>query len=233
MILIVMVLNLCVGCEKSLQSNNGTTSEEKTNSTATLNHDEESTNEKLTELSTNWEDMMFDINGELYHLSTSYKALEKNGWVVDYENCKYEKDYIMEPGEYTLQSHDIFHDQYQENEGRERFYITMSFYNNTNQKTTWSEASVSCFSASISENTDVVYEINYPSITLANEIAWGATLDEIKAAFGEPQSQKESQYQPTEYTLFYYNNEETKEMTLVVHEKYGLIQIKLQESFNQ
>lgn len=122
------------------------------------------------ELSANWADLQFQLEGQVLTLPCDYKDIEALGYSVDLSDYGYENGYILNPNDKTYSTIDL--------ENAEGAEITVGFINTGDE----AKDILECQIWSIGSRTTYVDAV--PNLVFPGGITWGATLEEVEAAYG-------------------------------------------------
>lgn len=116
------------------------------------------------------------IDGKVYHLPFDY-ALISDEWTFDMADYGHAEGYVMNPEDKVTSTISLENPKFDEDLD---YYV--GFVNAGTEAKDIKETSV------YSVDIDITWTDtnNYPSVVLPKGITWGATLDEVKAAYGEP-----------------------------------------------
>ena len=193
-----------------------TTTEEKTEEETTEDTQEETTEASTTapvdtgDLSTDLASKQISIDGTIYTLPFDY-ALISNDYTFDLADYGKEDGYVLNPGDKVLCT------VYLENSNFDSsFDFSVGFKNYGSDVKDIKETSIWAL------DTDIRWcdSTNYPSIILPGGITWGSTVDDVKAAYGEPTSDP---YRAEELAYWEYSYEiDDYEVRLTIYDEYGL-----------
>ena len=173
-----------------------------------------------TAVSENWEDMTFSLDGRVFEVPTRYSELESAGWTFALQDYGVEGDYYLNPGD-TAGTVNLHNEQYPD-----ELNINMSIYflNPTDQLLELMDCDIASFRLNIMSYDSELPE-SYPTIELAKGIGFGATLEEITEAYGEPAASYDAgDYEFVQYEKITENNE-FYVMSLQIDNEVGLTQI--------
>ncbi len=116
------------------------------------------------------------IDGKVYHLPFDY-ALISNDWTFDMADYGHPEGYLMNPDDKVTSTVRLENPNFDEDLD---YYV--GFVNASNEAKDIKETSV------YSVDFDITWAdtTNYPSVVLPKGITWGATIADVKAAYGEP-----------------------------------------------
>ena len=171
------------------------------------------------EISDEWTDMDFVLDGVKYSLPVSYHELEANGWTFDLAAYGYADGYIMNAGDKTYGTIELENSKFNEKLG-----CTVGFINLDSSPKDITDCEIWCFHL----ETDHGFKLldNVPSMTIAKGISMGSTREEVIAAFGET----DDVYEATDYgyCTLSYKVDYTYYLAITVYDEYGVTSIKLE-----
>ena len=223
----VIVINADQSSAEILDNGSSTTEEtteadtEEETTEATEEETTEATTEAATEasapgdLSDDLYSEQISIDGVVYHLPFDY-SLISDKYTFDLADYGKEDGYQLEANEYTLST------IYLENsEIDEDFDYTVGFKNTTSEAKDIKSTSIWAM------DFDMTYcdTTNYPKVVLPKGITWGSTLDEVKAAYGEP-SQDPYYADSLGYWSYTYEDDDLDySVELIIYEDKGVTEI--------
>ncbi|MCP1101928.1 putative small lipoprotein YifL [Aequitasia blattaphilus] len=170
-----------------------------------------------------WTEMEFIFDGvNMKLLETPYKTLEENGWTFNMADYGYEDGYILNPKDKLTSTIDLTNEKYLEDKYAVR--VSAGFINTTDGAVDVTESNVWAIQADVS--SAMKKGEPYPDFVLAGGITWGATYEEIKAAYGEP-SEEPYRSEDLGYYTYEYKNEYSQNMRFVVYDEMGLTEIDI------
>ena len=190
------------------------TEEEKTEeeSKESNNKEEKKKNDK-SEISDDWEDMQFTMDGEFYALPMTFSVLEDEGWEINTD--VYDDGDEVEPGDTKVVC--IYNDDYDEDLST---FVSVTNYGKSTKSL--SDCVIRNFSVDAAFADELLKDI--PEIVVAQGITWGSTADEVVEAFGEPESIYEAESLGY-VTYTYENDDEDCEMEFMIFENTGVTEI--------
>ena len=223
----VIVINADQSSAEILDNGSSTTEEtteadtEEETTEATEEETTEATTEAATEasapgdLSDDLYSEQISIDGVVYHLPFDY-SLISDKYTFDLADYGKEDGYQLEANEYTLST------IYLENPDiDEDFDYTVGFKNTTSEAKDIKSTSIWAmdFDMTFCDTT------NYPKVVLPKGITWGSTLDEVKAAYGEP-SQDPYYADSLGYWSYTYEDDDLDySVELIIYEDKGVTEI--------
>jgi hypothetical protein len=172
-------------------------------------------------VSDKWTDLDIMIDGVVYKFPYDYDKLQKNGWSFDLAEYDYEDGYILNKGDQTYSTIEMYNKKY--GYGYDSFAIWCGFQNFSDN----AQDITKCDLWSIELDMAMGFEpLNkYPDVKIAKGITFGSTEQEVIAAFGEC----DDIYISNEfgYKTYEYQNNYTQYMTLTISDKYGVTSIDL------
>lgn len=178
--------------------------------------------------SADWTSLLIKIDGVEYSFPYSYNLLKTNGWDFNIQDYLEEgqTEFLLEEGEYTYSTTKLKNPSYGDKLGTAEIYIGFKNYDTETKNIIdcdlWALEVVAVYGSQLIEN--------HPEIELPGGIRFGATYDEIIAAYGEPtEINDESEY----YIQLDYDHDYNQHMTLYVYkgehdgEATGLLDVEL------
>ena len=159
-----------------------------------------------------WSDMIFAIEEKTYRLPFSYQDI-KDEWYFN-EDYGFDDSFLTEPGEGRYCSIDLDSDIYDMD-------LMVGTINSSASTKPITRNNIWAIGMSIEACK------SYPSLLLPKGITWGSSLDEIKAAYGEPQEVPDYETD-TEYCTIEYSLDYEYYMTLVIYDEGGLKAVTLE-----
>ena len=193
-----------------------TTNESTEKATETSSKDN-SSKESSVDLSDDLFSGEFSFNGKKMTIPFDYSEISSE-YTFDLADYGKEEGYSLKPGEYVLSTVSL------ENPNIDSgFSFYVGFKNLGTEDTDIKKTSV----YSINMDSKWCDSDNYPKVVLPKGITWGSTLDDIKAAYGEPTT--EPYYSDTlKYWEYQYSSsDKSYQITLTIYEEFGLTGIDL------
>ncbi len=223
----VIIINADQSSAEILDNGSSTTEEtteadtEEETTEATEEETTEATTEAATEASAPGElsddlySEQISIDGVVYHLPFDY-SLISDKYTFDLADYGKEDGYQLEANEYTLST------IYLENsEIDEDFDCTVGFKNLTSEAKDIKTTSIWAM------DFDMTYceTDNYPKVVLPKGITWGSTLDEVKAAYGEPTEDPYYADSLGYWSYTYSDDDLDYSVDLIIYEDKGVTEI--------
>lgn len=144
------------------------------------------------ELSGDWKNMQFQLNGQVFTLPCDYKDIEALGYSFDLSEYGYENGYILNKDDTTTST------IYLENaEGAE---LSVGFINTSDEPKDILECQIWAIGASIT------YCDAVPDLVFPGGITWGSTLEEVEATYGTL-DEEDIYISDLGYTSYSYNDD--------------------------
>ncbi|MCR5632673.1 MAG: hypothetical protein K6F60_04185 [Eubacterium sp.] len=163
-------------------------------------------------------DCQFAMDGTVYTLPFDY-SLISDKYTFDLADYGYEDGYILNPKDKVTSTIELESDDLDENVN---FWV--GFLNTGSEAKDIKETAVWAYSIDINwAETD-----KYPEIILPKGITWGSSVDDVKAAYGEP---TEDPYRAEElgYWSYTYKSEDYDVyLTLTIYDDKGITKIEYQ-----
>lgn len=155
------------------------------------------------QLSSNWKDLQFQLNGQVLTLPCDYSDIEALGYSFDLSDYGYENGYILNPGDST------FSTIYLENaEGAE---LSVGFINTGDE----AKDILECQIWSITGN--VAYEDVVPDLVFPGGITWGDSLEDVEAAYGPLDEEQIYTSDDGEMKAYYYEGDDGERMDVDIY----------------
>lgn len=171
------------------------------------------------ELSDDWTDMQFMLDGNLYELPVSYRELEANGWSFDLADYGYTDGYIMNPGDKTYSTIELSNPDYDED-----LMVWVGFINTGDKAQDILDCDIWAFQMDTCVGSRQLE--NYPDMEIAGGIGFGSTREEVEAAFGECEDiyEADSGYN---YVVYNYEMDYDYYLKLTIYEDKGVTAIDI------
>ena len=165
-------------------------------------------------LSDDWLDMEFSLDGEIHTMPEYFGFLAEEGWEV--KDSGIGEGYVLNPGEMTFGTVDIYNKEY----GKD-LHFQVGFANTSDRVKEITECSIYSIEVDIKFiQNEPIDEV--PELVVANDITWGSTAEDIIDAFGEADYEQNED----EYTFYSYNGEHGETLSFCVYDEYGVTQIE-------
>ena len=122
------------------------------------------------QLSDNWTDLQFQLEGQVFTLPCNYSDIEALGYTFDLSDYGYDNGYILNPGDSTYSTIHL--------ENEEGAELTVGFTNTGDEAKDILECQIWSVEAE-STYVDAVADLVFPG-----GITWGATLETVEAVYG-------------------------------------------------
>jgi len=132
-------------------------------------------------VSANWYDMEFIMNGVKYCIPFSYSELKADGFVFDITDYGYENGYILNHGDKISSTITVASEEY--GSDYTDFTPSIGFINNSTEAKDIYDCEVWGINMSIMYGSRIID--NYPSIELSQGLTWGSSEAEVLAVFGD------------------------------------------------
>lgn len=191
--------------------------------------DKKDEDEKVDEPSTpsngtidsDWAKLEMSIDGVIYKFPYDFAKLKSNGWTLDLAKYGKENGYILNPGDKTYSTLDLYNTKY--GSEYDSFSIGCGFKNYDNAAKDITECDLWSVNMAIDYGSRL--KKSYPNVEIAKGIKFGAKEADVLAAFGTP----DDTYESTDlgYKTFTYDKDGIKARFKVSNE-HGLVQIEYQ-----
>lgn len=189
--------------ESGTSSKNESKTESNTSSKAAV-----SSSSSSDKISDNWDSFEFMLDGKLYELTFAYKDLEAAGWSFDLSDYGYDDGYILNKGDMVTAIY-LDNDDYDAS-------FEVGIMNSGNKACDITEGQVWKASMSV-EYADE----DWPELLLPGGITWGATVEDIEKAYGEPTD--EPYYSDSlNYYSYEYRTDDFNYLKLTIYDDGGL-----------
>ncbi len=163
-------------------------------------------------VSADWRDFQFSFDGQLYTMPVDYKTVADAGWTFDITDYGYEDGYILNSGDRTTSTIDLENDKYEDVD------VSIGMTNTGDKACDITEGQLWAFDCDISFTDD---DEPKPEIELPGGLTWGSTIEDVIAAYGEPED--EPYYSESlGYYSYEYETENLSTFSLIVYEDKGL-----------
>ncbi len=157
------------------------------------------------------------VDGVVYHLPFAYSII-KDKYTFDLADYGYENGYTLGPNEYILAT--VFLDNADYDSDLD---VSAGFMNTTSEDQDIMETDVWAIEFDITWcKTD-----NYPEVVLPGGITWGATVDDVKAAYGEPEGEPYYAESLNYWSYTYEDEDNDYVVELVIYDDRGLTEISV------
>lgn len=172
-------------------------------------------------IDSDWTKLDIAVDGVIYNFPYDFAKLKSNGWTLDLAKYGKENGYILNPGDKTYSTLDLYSTKY--GSEYDSFSITCGFKNYDNSAKDITECDLWSVSMAIDYGSRL--KKNYPEVEVAKGIKFGAKEADVLAAFGTP----DDTYESTDlgYKTFTYDKDGIKARFKVSNE-FGLVQIEYQ-----
>ena len=170
------------------------------------------------EMSDDWTDMEFVLDGVNYTLPVSYHELEANGWSINLADYGYENGYIMNSGDKTYGTIDLVNPKF-----NQKMRCTVGFVNLDSAPQDITDCSIWIFNLATSYAFSLLD--NVPSMEIAKGIGMGSTKEEVIAAFGETDDVYDASDKG--YYVLKYDMGYMKHLSITVYDEFGVTDIKM------
>lgn len=162
-----------------------------------------------------WEDgLAFSVDGTVVTLPFAYSEI-KDSWIFDLAKYGYEDGYIMNKNDKTYPTIDLTNEAYEAK-------ASVGFINHSDGQKDILDCDIWAFELS----TD--YADTYPEIELPKGIVWGSSVEDVKAAYGEPEDEP-YRAEELKYWEYHYETANEGKIRLTIYDEGGLKGISLQQ----
>ena len=158
-------------------------------------------------VSDDWKDCEFILNNQTYKLAFDYNQIKNNGWSFNLADYGYSNGYIMNKGDKISSTIDLENSNFDSD-------ITVGFTNTSDG----AKDILDCQIWAI--NVDNAFAKKPVTFSFAKGIHNGSTLDEVKAAYGEPKDTYRSD--SLGYWVYTYQDEYSKYFKLTIYDDKGV-----------
>lgn len=172
-------------------------------------------------IDSDWSKLEMSIDGVVYKFPYDFAKLKSNGWTLDLAKYGKENGYILNPGDKTYSTLDLYSTKY--GSEYDSFSIGCGFKNYDNSAKDITECDLWSVNMAIDYGSRL--KKSYPNVEIAKGIKFGAKEADVLAAFGTP----DDTYESTDlgYKTFTYDKDGIKARFKVSNE-HGLVQIEYQ-----
>lgn len=176
------------------------------------------TEEVPADLTGNWGDMQFVLDGQMFRLPVAYKDLEAAGWSFNLADYGYADGYAMNPGDKVFATIELTNPNYSD-----KLTVHVGFINNGEGVLDIMECDVWSF------EMDTCYAFkqvdSFPGMTIGNGLTWGDTREEVEAACGPC----DDIYESTDhgYAVYSYNIDFTYYLKVTIYDEFGITAFEL------
>ena len=177
-------------------------------------------------VSENWYDMEFIMNGVKYCVPFSYSELKSDGFTFDIKDYGYDNGYILNPGDKITSTIEVTSTEY--GNDYTDFTPSIGFINNSIEAKDIYECDIWGIDMSIMHGSSIID--TYPEIELAQGLTWGSSEADVLAVFGEYEDTYRSD--DLEYTNydFLYRDETNKSdirARVAIKDGFGLCEFEI------
>ena len=163
------------------------------------------------ELSSDWMDCEFAIEGKKYKLNNSYKTYTQDGWYIDLEKMGYAEGYILNKNDKTYSTIDLLNDNFEDAD------VSVGFINRGDNAQDITECDIWAI------NIDNSYSDTPISFELPGGVKNGATLADVEAAYGKPEDENDIyRSEDLGYTKYSYDYDYSIYFEVTVYDEEGL-----------
>lgn len=163
------------------------------------------------ELSSDWMDCEFAIEGKKYKLNNSYKTYTQDGWYIDLEKMGYAEGYILNKNDKTYSTIDLLNDNFEDAD------VSVGFINRGDNAQDITECDIWAI------NIDNSYSDTPVSFELPGGVKNGATLADVEAAYGKPEDENDIyRSEDLGYTKYSYDYDYSIYFEVTVYDEEGL-----------
>ncbi len=155
------------------------------------------------------------VDGVVYHLPFAYSIISDK-YTFDLADYGYENGYTLGPNEYILATVFLENADYDSD-----LDVSAGFMNTTSEDQDIMETDIWAIEFDITWcKTD-----NYPEVILPGGITWGATVDDVKEAYGEPDGEPYYAESLKYWNYTYSDPDNDYTVDLIIYEDRGLTEI--------
>lgn len=163
-------------------------------------------------VSADWRDFQFAFDGQVYTMPIDYKTIADAGWTFDIADYGYEDGYVLNSGDKTTSTIDLENDKYEDVD------VSIGMTNTGDKACDITEGQMWAFGCDITFTDD---DEPRPEIELPGGLTWGSTVEDVIAAYGEPED--EPYYSESlGYYSYEYETEDYNKLSLIVYKDKGL-----------
>ena len=171
------------------------------------------TTNSSVELSDDWMDCEFAVEGKKYKLNDAYKTYTQDDWYIDLEDMGYAEGYILNKNDKTYSTIDLLNDKFEDAD------VSVGFINRGDKARDITECDIWAI------NVDNSYSDTPISFELPGGIKNGVTLAEVEAAYGKPEAESDIyRSEDLGYTKYSYEYDYSIYFELTVYDEEGLVE---------
>lgn len=174
-----------------------------------------------SKIDSDWSKLEMSIDGVVYKFPYDFAELKNNGWTLDLKKYGKENGYLLNPGDKTYSTIDLYSAKY--GSEYDSFSIRCGFKNYDNKAKDITECDLWSIDMAIDYGSRL--KKSYPNVEIAKGIKFGSSEKDILAAFGTP----DDTYESTDlgYKTLTFDKDGIK-ARFKVSNKDGLVQIEYQ-----
>ena len=202
-----------------------TNSGDVTNKDTTVPESEEVNSDiNSTEISDNWLDFEFLLDGAKYKLGeTSYNDLKNAGWTFDLADYGYSNGYILNPNDKSFSTIKLNNAKY--GDKYNDFYITVGFINNDTVAKDITECNIWSIIADARYGSKMIE--SHSDMMITKGIHYGSTEEEVLTALGTPNDIYENS--ELGYKTFSWNYKYSPNLRITVYADTGVSKFELKK----
>lgn len=203
--------------EETTEEDTEETTEEDTEEATTEESSSNNTVDTPSDLSDDLFSEQISVDGVVYHLPFAYSII-KDKYTFDLADYGYENGYTLGPDEYILAT--VFLDNADYDSDLD---VSAGFMNTTSEDQDIMDTDVWAIDFDITWcKTD-----NYPEVILPGGITWGATVDDVVAAYGQPDGDPYYAESLKYWSYTYRDADNDYSVELIIYEDRGLTEIDI------
>ena len=175
-----------------------------------------------TELTGNWLDMQFVLDGVTYQIPCAYKDLAANGWTFDIAELGYENGYYLNPGDKVYGTIDLKNETYSD-----KISVMIGLKNNSDELLDIYD----CDIWTITVQTDYAFKLidPHPEMMIGNGLKFGDSDEQIISLCGPCDEDDIFVSEDYGYRTYEYFVDFTYMLKITVYDEYGITCFQLQD----
>ena len=153
-----------------------------------------------------WKSMKFKLNKDIISINNSYKSLEKINWYINFDKMGYKNGYKLNANSKTMMSLKLNNKYYYDLE------VLVGLSNNSDKKIEATKCTIwAIYVNNYNKKTPIAF-------TLPNNVTNGSNIENIKKAYGNPNSIIKEK----NHDIYVYQHDYKIQLKLFVYDDIGL-----------
>jgi hypothetical protein len=174
------------------------------------------------QLTGDWLDLQFVLDGVMFKLGDPYKKLEAAGWSFDIAELGYPNGYVLNPGDKVFGTIQLRNDAYDK-----KISVYIGLRNNSDQVKDIYDCDLWTFSLETTYGFKLVEP--HPTMMIGNGIQLGDTHQQVLEACGPCEEKNMFVSEEYGYITYEYRVDFTYYLKITVYDEYGVTKIQLQD----